>query len=157
MFVTTRCGAREAVSFEKVQAKLARLSHGLSCDPVVVAQRTIASIQNGATTSEIDAMSASIAAEMTTTNYDFYRLAGRILVDDLHKNTCDTFSGYVRASSGLFKEGFVEYVRAHADEHREAKPAGAAVGDDRGLAERGDVGTKAHIPRAAPPTHPAVL
>lgn len=116
MFVTNRRGEQEAVSLEKVQAKLARLSSGLSCDHAAVAKRTVSSIQNGTAASEIYATAASIAAEMTTSNYDFYKLAGRILVDDLRRDTCDTFSGYVCASRGLFKEDFVEYVRAHARE-----------------------------------------
>ena len=61
-------------------------------DPVKVAMRVIEGLYDGVTTSELDNLAAEIAATMTTAHPDYARLAARISVSNLHKNTKKSFS-----------------------------------------------------------------
>jgi ribonucleoside-diphosphate reductase alpha chain len=61
-------------------------------DPVKVAMRVIEGLYDGVTTSELDNLAAEIAATMTTSHPDYAKLAARISVSNLHKNTKKTFS-----------------------------------------------------------------
>lgn len=54
--------------------------------------RVIEGLYDGVTTSELDNLAAEIAATMTTTHPDYARLAARISVSNLHKNTKKSFS-----------------------------------------------------------------
>ena len=54
--------------------------------------RVIEGLYDGVTTSELDNLAAEIAATMTTSHPDYARLAARISVSNLHKNTKKTFS-----------------------------------------------------------------
>jgi ribonucleoside-diphosphate reductase alpha chain len=52
----------------------------------------IEGLYDGVTTSELDNLAAEIAATMTTTHPDYAKLAARISVSNLHKNTKKSFS-----------------------------------------------------------------
>ena len=60
--------------------------------PSDVSLRVIEGLYDGVTTSELDNLAAEIAATMTTTHPDFAKLAARISVSNLHKNTKKSFS-----------------------------------------------------------------
>ena len=60
-------------------------------DPVKVAMRVIEGLYDGVTTSELDNLAAEIAATMTTAHPDYAKLAARISVSNLHKNTKKSF------------------------------------------------------------------
>jgi ribonucleoside-diphosphate reductase alpha chain len=53
--------------------------------------RVIEGLYDGVTTSELDNLAAETAATMTTTHPDFAKLAARISVSNLHKNTKKSF------------------------------------------------------------------
>ena len=94
MYVTTRSGKKEAVQFDKITHRIQKLTYGLSLDQgdvVEVAKRTIQGIFDGITTGELDALSAEVAAYMTTMNPDYSLLAARISMSDLHRKTSDSF------------------------------------------------------------------
>jgi len=55
----------------------------------------IEGLYDGVTTSELDNLAAEIAATMTITHPDYAKLAARISVSNLHKNTKKTFSEVV--------------------------------------------------------------
>tara|TARA_R100000306_G_scaffold12238_6_gene14600 strand:- start:25309 stop:27702 length:2394 start_codon:yes stop_codon:yes gene_type:complete len=80
--------------FDKITARVRKLCYGLNelVDPVKVAMRVIEGLYDGVTTSELDNLAAEIAATMTTSHPDYARLAARISVSNLHKNTKKTFS-----------------------------------------------------------------
>ncbi len=61
-------------------------------DPVKVAMRVIEGLYDGVTTSELDNLAAETAATMTVQHPDYARLAARIAVSNIHKNTKKTFS-----------------------------------------------------------------
>ena len=94
MFVSKRDGKKEPMMFDKITARVRKLCYGLNplVDPVKVAVRVIEGLYDGVTTSELDNLAAEVAATMTTTHPDFAKLAARISVSNLHKNTKKTFS-----------------------------------------------------------------
>ncbi|MDX1270715.1 ribonucleoside-diphosphate reductase subunit alpha [Bizionia paragorgiae] len=94
MFVLKRDGRKEPIMFDKITARVRKLCYGLNelVDPVKVAMRVIEGLYDGVTTSELDNLAAEQAATMTTAHPDYARLAARISVSNLHKNTKKTFS-----------------------------------------------------------------
>ncbi|MEM6686924.1 MAG: ribonucleoside-diphosphate reductase subunit alpha [Bacteroidota bacterium] len=94
MYVIKRDGRKEPMMFDKITARVRKLCYGLNdlVDPVKVAMRVIEGLYDGVTTSELDNLAAEIAATMTTTHPDYARLAARISVSNLHKNTKKSFS-----------------------------------------------------------------
>lgn len=94
MHVIKRDGRKEPVMFDKITARVRKLCYGLNdlVDPVKVAMRVIDGLYDGVTTSELDNLAAEIAATLTTTHPDYAKLAARISVSNLHKNTKKSFS-----------------------------------------------------------------
>ncbi len=94
MYVVKRDGRKEPIMFDKITARVRKLCYGLNplVDPVKVAMRVIEGLYDGVTTSELDNLAAEIAATMTITHPDYAKLAARISVSNLHKNTKKTFS-----------------------------------------------------------------
>lgn len=99
MYVIKRNGKKESVKFDKVTARLEKLSYSLS--PMVniidVAKKTIEGIYAGVPTTELDNLAAETAASLTITHPDYAILASRIAVSNLHKNTTKSFSTTMRA------------------------------------------------------------
>ncbi|MDD7913594.1 ribonucleoside-diphosphate reductase subunit alpha [Polaribacter ponticola] len=94
MYVAKRDGKKEPVMFDKITARVKKMCYGLNkiVDPVKVAMRVIEGLYDGVTTSELDNLAAETAATMTTAHPDYARLAARIAVSNLHKNTKKSFS-----------------------------------------------------------------
>lgn len=98
MFVVKRNGKQESVKFDKVTARIEKLSYGLSpmVNVIDVAKKAIAGIYEGVPTTELDNLAAETAASLTITHPDYAILASRIAVSNLHKNTVKSFSGTMR-------------------------------------------------------------
>jgi len=98
MFVIKRNGKQESVKFDKITARIQKLSYGLSnlVDPIDVAKKVIEGIYDGVTTTELDNLAAETAASLTTKHPDYALLASRIAVSNLHKNTEKSFSKTMR-------------------------------------------------------------
>ena len=94
MYVVKRDGKREPVMFDKITARIRKLCYGLNglVDPIKISMRVIEGIYDGVSTSELDNLAAEIAATLTTTHPDYAKLAARIAVSNLHKNTKKSFS-----------------------------------------------------------------
>ncbi|MEE9349495.1 MAG: ribonucleoside-diphosphate reductase subunit alpha [Flavobacteriaceae bacterium] len=94
MDVLKRNGKREPVMFDKITARVRKMCYGLNklVEPIKISMRVIEGLYDGVTTSELDNLAAEIAATMTTTHPDYAKLAARISVSNLHKNTKKTFS-----------------------------------------------------------------
>ena len=77
----------------KSPPELRKLCYGLNelVDPVKISMRVIEGLYDGVTTSELDNLAAEVAATMTTSHPDYARLAARISVSNLHKNTKKIF------------------------------------------------------------------
>ena len=128
MYVVKRDGRREPMMFDKITARVRKLCYGLNelVDPVKVAMRVIEGLYDGVTTSELDNLAAEVAATMTTTHPDYARLAARISVSNLHKNTKNVFSevmydlySYVNPRTGkkapLIADDVYEVIEKHKD------------------------------------------
>jgi len=94
MRVKKRNGLSEPVMFEKITARIKKLCYGLdpSVDALFIAQKVITGLYDNVSVSEIDDLAAETAAFLSTHHPDFSKLAARISVSNLHKNTEKTFS-----------------------------------------------------------------
>jgi ribonucleoside-diphosphate reductase subunit M1 len=80
MYVVKRDGRTETVHFDKITARLKKLSYGLSqdhCDPVLVAQKVCAGVYKGVTTSQLDELAAETAAALTASHPDYASVTDR--------------------------------------------------------------------------------
>ncbi len=128
MYVVKRDGRKEPVMFDKITERVRKMCYGLNkiVDPVKVAMRVIEGLYDGVTTSELDNLAAEIAATMTTAHPDYAKLAARIAVSNLHKNTKKSFSEtmkdlyvYVNPRTGnkapLLADDIYEIIEKNAD------------------------------------------
>lgn len=94
MQVIKRTGKREDVSFDKITARVKKLSYGLNplVEPLEIAKKVIMGLYDGVTTTELDNLAAETAATMAAQHPDYAILAARIAVSNLHKNTDKSFS-----------------------------------------------------------------
>ncbi len=129
MNVIKRDGRKEPIMFDKITSRVRKLCYGLNelVDPVKISMRVIEGLYDGVTTSELDNLAAEVAATMTTSHPDYARLAARISVSNLHKNTKKSFSEvmtdlyeYVNPRTGkkapLLSDEVYEIIKANADE-----------------------------------------
>jgi ribonucleoside-diphosphate reductase alpha chain len=98
MFVIKRNGKKESVKFDKITARIEKLSYSLSpmVNVIEVAKKTIEGVYAGVPTTELDNLAAETAASLTITHPDYAILASRIAVSNLHKNTVKSFSATMR-------------------------------------------------------------
>jgi ribonucleoside-diphosphate reductase alpha subunit len=110
IYVTTRSGRKEPVSFDKVLNRIQTLAIGLDhVNPDLVAQKVCSQIADGIKTSELDEFAAETCAMMQARNHPNYgRLAARLLIDNHQKNTPGTFfeTMEVLAAEGVVSETF---------------------------------------------------
>ena len=91
MRVQKRNGEMEAVSFDKVTARIRGACDGLSVNATMIAQKVLGSIIDGIKTSELDELTCVTAVAYVTEHPDYGVLASRIAVSNHHKNTPPTF------------------------------------------------------------------
>jgi ribonucleoside-diphosphate reductase alpha chain len=119
MFVIKRNGKAESVKFDKVTARIEKLSYSLS--PLVnvheVAKKTIEGIFDGVKTTDLDNLAAETAASLTTIHPDYAILASRIAVSNLHKNTVKSFSATMRRlyQNKLIAVDVMQVIEENAD------------------------------------------
>ena len=85
----------EAVSFDKVTARIRGACDGLSVNATMIAQKVLGSIIDGIKTSELDELTCVTAVSYITEHPDYGVLASRIAVSNHHKNTPATFQEVV--------------------------------------------------------------
>jgi ribonucleoside-diphosphate reductase alpha chain len=98
MQVIKRDGRKEEVSFDKITARLRKMTYGLDTNYVnliEVSKKVIMGLYDGVTTVELDNLAAETAATMATVHPDYALLAARIAVSNLHKETEKSFSKVV--------------------------------------------------------------
>lgn len=95
MYVIKRKGNNEPVNFAKIQQRI----QWLKTEPYPLnnvndselAQMVIQSLRNDIHTSEIDSYAANLCASLSTRHTDYGVLAGRIAINNHHKNTLNSF------------------------------------------------------------------
>lgn len=127
-YVIKRNGKKESIKFDKVTARLEKLSYSLSplVNVIDVAKKVIEGIYDGVPTTELDNLAAETAASLATKHPDYALLASRIAVSNLHKNTVKSFSetmkilyNYVDGPTGkhmpMIADDVMEIIEANAE------------------------------------------
>lgn len=98
MYVITRSGEKEPIKFDKITQRIEQLGSDLDdrVDPSQIAQKVIEGIYDGITTRELDQLAAETAAYLSTKHPDYSKMAGRIAVSNLHKETRGCFSENIK-------------------------------------------------------------
>ena len=97
MKIKKRNGKLENLSFDKIVYRLKKLQNDKSLgllktiDTDVVAQKVVSTIYDGVSSVELDEEAARISVSMTE-NLEFGKLASRIVISNMHKNTTECFS-----------------------------------------------------------------
>ncbi|MBP6659261.1 MAG: ribonucleoside-diphosphate reductase subunit alpha, partial [Chitinophagales bacterium] len=129
MYVLKRDGRKEPVHFDKITARINKLSFALNStfvQPHRVAQSVIQGLYDGVTTTELDELAARTSANMTVVHPDYAVLAARIAVSNLHKNTKKNFSRIIEElyhfidpktdkNASLIAEDVFEIIMANRD------------------------------------------
>ncbi len=111
MQVVKRSGKKEAVSFDKITARIKKLCYGLDpnhIDNIEISKKVIQGLYDGVPTTELDNLAAETSASMAAYHPDYAILAARIAISNLHKNTNKSFSSTM--------EGLYKYVDPKTDE-----------------------------------------
>lgn len=122
MFVTKRNGKIESVHFDKITERISKLVNSDErkyVDPVIIAQKTVASIYNGITTEELDLESAKICINLCTTHYLYSTVAARIVVSNLHKKTLNSFvekENLIQKELNLLDDKWLEWINENKNE-----------------------------------------
>ena len=98
MEVVKRDGRRVPVMFDKVTARIQKLCYGFDpkeVNPAKITKKVVAGIYDGVHATAIDDLVAETAAFMSTENPGYSRLAARVAVSNLHKQTPKVFSEVV--------------------------------------------------------------
>ena len=107
-----RDGRKEPVAFDKITKRLRSLCDGLNLDyvdPGRVAQKVVQGMYNGVSTAELDNLAAETAAYMNIDHPDYARLAARVSISNLHKETNPSFAATMQQ---LYE--WVDPVTGHA-------------------------------------------
>lgn len=134
MYVIKRSGNKEPVSFDKITERLNKLcvaSPSLNIDPVRISQKVVSGVYPGVTTRELDVLAAETAAYSATEHPDYSKLAARIEVSNLHKNTIGSFSktaeklySYINPRTNLpgplLSDSTIKVIRMYTDDIEKA-------------------------------------
>jgi len=99
MYVIKRDGRRVECDMTKIQERIRRLSTDLDkvyCDTSIVIKKTIAGLYPGVTTAQLDILAAEVAISLSTTHPDYAKLAARLYMSNLHKQTIKSFSDTIK-------------------------------------------------------------
>jgi len=95
MTVIKRDGKKEDVSFDKVLQRIRKAARGLQVNPDALSQQVLGQIIDGVHTSELDELTAQLAASLCTNHPDWGVLAARIAISNHHKQTSSSFSDVI--------------------------------------------------------------
>ena len=99
MRVTKRNGSFEDISFDKVLQRIRNSARGLKINPDGLAQQVLAQIYDGVKTTELDELTARLAASLATTHPDWGTLASVIAISNHHKETDSNFANVMLSLS----------------------------------------------------------
>lgn len=130
MKIKKRDGRLEQLSIDKIIYRLKKLKNDtvlgklttIDTDPIAL--KIVSSIYDGVSSSELDEESARIAISMTE-NLEYAKLASRIIISNLHKNTTECFSDNMEKlyenvdkngnKAPVLSDVGIEFIREHKD------------------------------------------
>ena len=104
MKVVKRNGKKEEVKFDKIIQRIKSLSKDLNLDPGYLAQRAITGLYDDISTTAIDRFLAETAAVLSSEHFNYAKLAARIAISSLHKETDGSF---YQTTKLLYKNGIL--------------------------------------------------
>lgn len=110
MKVIKRNGSKEDVSFDKVLQRIRKAARGLQVNPDALAQQVLSQLVDSIRTSELDELTAQLAASLCTNHPDWGTLAARIAISNHHKETSASFSEVVKTLAHQMMPGTDEPV-----------------------------------------------
>lgn len=113
LHVIKRNGDEEKVYFDKISLRISSLCYGLNMEYIdvqAIVKKIIEGLYAGVTTRELDILASEISASMITIHTDYGKLAARIAISNLHKETKDSFSSTI--------EDMYNYCDAITHNHR---------------------------------------
>lgn len=129
MFVIKRKGNRQEINFDKINKRIKYLVNEpfalTHIKPSQLAQKVIQSLYDGINTSDIDNYTANLAASLSIEHRDYGILAGRIVINNCHKNTLNSYKDkmnklYLRTDKNgkicpLISDEFYKFVEKNQD------------------------------------------
>lgn len=135
MKITKRDGKSENLSLDKIMYRLKKLASDKSLgklstiDTDLIAQKVISTIYDGVSSTELDEEAARISISMTE-NLEFGKLASRIIISNIHKNSTECFSEVMEKLFGnidlnglpapILADDIISIVRKYKDQLNEA-------------------------------------
>ncbi|WP_260260520.1 ribonucleoside-diphosphate reductase subunit alpha [Vibrio intestinalis] len=120
MDVIKRDGRTEKASLDKVTRRAEALSDGLKVEPIAVAQRVVSGLYDGIKVTEIDVFLAETAGSMAAEHPDYAKLAARVMVSSLQKETGGLWDATQKlAKIGILSDEYVSFVDTHKHELEE--------------------------------------
>jgi len=130
MKIKKRDGRLENLSFDKIVYRLKKLQNDKilgqlkNIDVDIIAQKVVSTIYNGVSSTELDEEAARIAISMTE-NLEFSKLASRLIISNIHKNTTECFSEVMETlysnvdtnnnPAPILADDIISIVRKHKD------------------------------------------
>ena len=124
MFVIKRNNKKQEFKFENIQKRISYLikePYKLNTiNSSIIAQKVVSNLYDGIHTNEIDNYTANLAASLSINTPEYGVLAGRIVINNCHKNTLNSFKDKMyllysnkdknNISSPIIKDTFYKFV-----------------------------------------------
>lgn len=111
-------------------------------DPGLVAQKVVQGMYNGVSTSELDNLAAETAAYMNIDHPDYAKLAARVSVSNLHKETHASFAETMRQLYEWVDPATGHHAGFISDELWAIIQVGRSVGRSVGWDDTGSIGRR---------------
>ncbi len=119
MFVIKRDGSRVPARFDKITERIELLCQRVpklhKVIPELITQKIVTAVANDMTTAQIDTLAAETAEYMSTDEIEYSKLAARLFVSNLHKQTSKTLLETVQKlrDANRIASSYAEIVHAH--------------------------------------------
>lgn len=116
MDVIKRDGRVEKASLDKVTRRAEAMADGLKVEPISVAQKVVSGLYDGIKVTQIDVFLSETAASLAAEHPDYSKLAARVLVSSLQKETSGFLHATERLSAiGLLSAEYTAQVRKYGE------------------------------------------
>lgn len=111
MKVKKRSGELKNFDPNKILKRINEQSKGLSVNADEIAVQTMQGMYDGISTLELDELAASIAHRYTFSHPHYNKLAARLIISRLHKETTNDFFEYLELANHRLSNSFIEKVK----------------------------------------------
>ncbi len=108
----------QSIKVEKRIKKICSVNKLKNVDAFELAQKVIARIIDGITTSEIDTITSEIAISMSVREYEYSLVASNIIASNIHKNTNSSFYETMEElylNDSIISKQLFDYIQIHKD------------------------------------------